>query len=184
MNVLPILKSEFPLHGISGYLVNNWELGATIRVVSGTPFNVTQNQDESFTGNGGDRPDLVPGVPIYNYTKILSDAQPGTTSTYATRSYLNQAAFVLNTVPGAQGNISRNSFSNPIYSQDDAQISRIFPIHEKYNLDLRIEAYNVLNHPSFSSGNNGGPSFTGNFGEITGTSQNGRVFQGAIKVFF
>jgi hypothetical protein len=180
-NTTLVLKSKFPFEGIGGYLVNNWEFAPLVRLVSGTPFTVTEGQDESFTANGGDRPNLVPGVNPYNYTKIKSD--PGG-AVYADRSYLNQAAFVLNTVPGTQGNISRNSFSNPIYFQDDAQLSRIFPIHEKYNLDLRLEAFNVLNHPSFSAGNTGGPSFTGNFGEITGTSVGGRVFQGAVKVFF
>ena len=148
---------------------------------NGTPFTVTEGQDESFTANGGDRPNLVPGVPIYNYTKILAD--PGG-ATYATRSYLNQAAFVLNTVPGTQGNISRNSFSNPIYFQNDAQITRIFPLHSRLDLYLRLEAFNVLNHPSFTAGNTSGPSFTGNFGEITSTSVGGRVFQGVIKVLF
>jgi len=180
-NTTLVLKSAFPLQGIGGYLVNNWEFAPLVRLVSGTPFTVTEGQDESFTANGGDRPSLVPGAKIYNYTKIKSDPEG---AVYADRSYLNQAAFVLNTVPGTQGNISRNSFSNPIYFQNDAQISRIFPIHEKYNLDLRLEAFNLLNHPSFSSGNNSGPSFTGNFGEITGTSVGGRVFQGAVKVFF
>jgi hypothetical protein len=54
-----------------------------------------------------------------------------------------------------------------------------------------LEAYNVFNHPSFSSGNNspsvsnGVANFTdGKFGEITGTSVGGRVFQGSVKVFF
>jgi hypothetical protein len=177
-NVLLVLKSHFPVHGIGGYLINNWEFGTDPRLVSGTPFTVTENQDESFTANGGDRPNLVPGVPIYNRTKVRA------ATGYANRSYLNQAAFTLNTVPGTQGNISRNSFRNPIYFQNDAQVSRLFPIHERFNLDLRIEAYNVLNHPSFSSGNNSGPSFTGNFGEITGTSVGGRVFQGAVKILF
>ncbi len=180
-NVILVLKSAFPIHGFGGYLVNNWEFAPLVRLVSGTPFTVTEGQDESFTGNGGDRPNLVPGMNPYKYTKIKSD--PGG-AVYGDRSYLNQAAFILNNVPGTQGNVSRNSFSNPIYFQNDAQISRIFSIFERYNLALRLEAYNLFNHPSFSSGNNGGPSFTGNFGEITGTSVGGRVFQGAVKVFF
>jgi len=144
--------------------------------------------DISFTGNGGDRPNLVPGVPIYNYTKILSDPS----SNYSDRSYLNQNAFVANTVPGTQGTVSRNSFSNPIYFQNDAQISRIFPIHEKLNLYFRLDAFNVINHPSFTSGNNGAnvsnavATFAGSgskFGEIT-SATGARVFQGAVKVFF
>jgi hypothetical protein len=51
-------------------------------------------------------------------------------------------------------------------------------------MDLRIEAFNVLNHPSFNNPNSGGPSFSGTFGEITGTSVGGRVFQGAVKLSF
>ena len=191
-NTYLVLKSRLPLQGIGGYLVNNWEFAPLVRLVSGTPFTVTQNEDESFTGNGGDRPNLVPGVPIYNYTKIKSDTQLGTKQNYLDRSYLNQNAFVANTIPGTQGNISRNSFSNPTYFQDDAQISRIFPIRERYNLDLRFEAFNVLNHPSFTSGNNGAnvsngvATFAGsgsNFGEIT-SATGARVFQGAVRVFF
>jgi hypothetical protein len=186
-NTTLILTSAFPIHGIGAYLVNNWQLAPLIRIVSGTPFTVTEGQDESFTANGGDRPNLVPGVDPFKYTKIKSD-HGGTV--YANQSYLNQAAFVLNTVPGTQGNISRNSFSGPVYVQDDVQISRIFPIREKYNVALRLEAFNFLNHPSFSNPNSAGPSFTGNFGAITTTTYNGvtgaggRVFQGAVKVFF
>ena len=189
-NTYMVLKSKFPLHGIGGYLVNNWELAPLVRVVSGTPFTVTQNVDQSFTGNGGDRPNLVPGVPIYNRTKIYSDT--GITTKYADRSYLNQNAFTANTVPGTQGTVSRNSFYNPIYFQNDAQISRIFPIRERVNLLLRLEAYNVLNHPSFSSGNNGANVSNAavtfnlpgsNFGELTGSNA-ARIFQIAAKVSF
>lgn len=180
-NTYAVLRSAFPIQGVTGYLVNNWEFAPLVRVASGTAFTITQGQDQSFTGNGGDRPNLVPGVNPFKYTKIKSDHSG---AIYADRSYLNQAAFVLNTVPGTQGNIGRNTFSGPIYFQNDAQISRIFPIHERYNLDLRLEAFNVLNHPSFNGPNSGGSSFGGTFGEITGTSVGARVFQGAVKVFF
>ena len=180
-NATVVVRSMFPIHGITGYVVNNWELAPLLRVVTSQPFTVSEGQDESFTGNGGDRANLVPGVNPIHYTKILSD-HSGTV--YANQSYLNQAAFTLNTVPGTQGNISRNAFYGPIYIQDDAQISRIFPIHENLNLDLRLDAFNALNHPSFNNPSSGGPSFSGNFGAITGTSVGGRVFQGAIKVSF
>ncbi|MDQ2834920.1 MAG: TonB-dependent receptor [Acidobacteriota bacterium] len=184
-NTFAVIKSAFPLHGITGYLVNNWELAPLIRLASGTAFSVTQGQDQSFTANGGDRPNFVPGVNPFNYTKIKSDNKPGQTPIYADRSYLNSAAFTLNTVPGTQGNIGRNTFSGPMYFENDAQISRIFPIRERYNLDLRLEAFNVLNHPSFSNPSSGGPTFNGgSFGQITSTSVGARVFQGAVKVSF
>jgi hypothetical protein len=195
LNIYGVFKSKFALHGIAASLVNNWEFSPLIRLVSGTPFTVGENLDESLTGNGGDRPNIVPGVPLYNYNRasIRSDTQPGTTQNYGDRGYLNQNAFSENIVPGTQGNEQRNMFSNPNYFQNDAEISRLFPIHERLNLDLRIEAYNVLNRPSFNAGNTN-PSVSNsvatfnqsgsNFGEITGTSVGGRVFQGAIKVLF
>ena len=178
-----VLKSAFPLHGIAGYLANNWEVAPLLRIVTSTPVNVSEGQDESFTGNGGDRPNSVPGVNPYKYTTIKADPLG---AVYADRSYLSQSgAWVLNTIPGTQGNVSRNAYKGPIYIQNDAQISRIFPILGKYNLDLRLEAYNFLNHPSFNNPNSGGNNFTGgSFGEITGTSVGGRVFQGGIKVSF
>ena len=180
-NLILVLKSAFTLHGVRGYLVNNWEFAPLIRLVSGTPFTVNEGQDQSFTDNGGDRANLIPGMNPYNKTKIKSD--PGG-AIYADRSYLNQAAFTLNTIPGTQGNLGRNSFRNPIYFQDDAQVSRSFPIHDQYKLTLRLEAFNVLNHPSFNGVKNGGPTFSGTFGEITGTSVNPRIFQGAVKFTF
>jgi Carboxypeptidase regulatory-like domain len=193
-NAYGVLRSHFPVGGVTGYLINNWELGPLVRLVSGTPFTVNEGSyDISFTGSGGDRPNLVPGVPIYNYTKIQSAIGLSGAAQYAVRSYLNQAAFTANTVPGTQGTAGRNAFRNPIYFQNDVQLSRIFPIHEKYNLDLRFEAFNVLNHPSFSSGNNSASVSNGvasfnqpgsTFGEITGTSVGSRVFQAAAKIFF
>jgi hypothetical protein len=70
-----------------------------------------------------------------------------------------------------------------MFFQFDSQISRIFPIGEKLNLDLRLEAFNVLNHPTFSNPSSGNPA-SSTFGEITGTSNSARVFQGGIKVIF
>jgi hypothetical protein len=67
--------------------------------------------------------------------------------------YLNQAPSQVPDIwfSGTYGNISRNAFRGIPSYQVDAQISRIFPIHERLNLDLRLEAFNVLNHPNFSN---------------------------------
>ena len=82
-----VAKSAFPIHGIAGYLVNNWELAPLIHTTSGTPINVTTGSDISLIDVNNDRPNQLPGVNPYNYTKINSS------KTYAGGSYLNQAAF-------------------------------------------------------------------------------------------
>ena len=69
------------------------------------------------------------------------------------------------------------------YTHLDAQISRIFPVREGIKVDLRLEAFNVLNHPSFSNPSSSGPAGS-SFGEISNTTIGARVFQGGFKVIF
>jgi hypothetical protein len=65
----------------------------------------------------------------------------------------------------------------------DAQVSRIFPIHESLNMTLRLEAFNVLNHPNF--GTPDAKRSDGAFGQIGGTNlSSARVFQGVLKFNF
>ena len=131
----------------------------------------------------------------------------------ANREFLNPAAFAQVTAPcpltpgtttlapgcqylGTYGNISKNSFRGPSSLQFDAQISRIFPIHENFTTTLRLEAFNVLNHPDFNppSGTTTGSlaANTGSaaaltsstFGQVSSTFNQARVFQGSIKINF
>ena len=75
------------------------------------------------------------------------------------------------------GNTTRNEFRGIPSYQVDPQVSRIFPIHESLNLYLRLEAFNVLNHPNFSNPGASNPATPSTFGYITGASA-ARVFQG------
>jgi hypothetical protein len=202
-NIVLITQSKFPLTGIKAWLVNNWVFAPLIHIQSGAPFTVRSGQDNSFTGVGSDRPKLVPGVPVYLHNAIR------TASGQANRGYLNPAAFAQVTagcpVPlspatcpgyGTYGNISRNAFRGPTNYQFDAQISRIFPIHESLAATLRLEAFNVLNHPNFNvptgntTGTPGGTTgqnadLTSNtFGQIITTANQARIFQGSVKITF
>jgi hypothetical protein len=203
-NIVVITKSNFHMSNrITSYIVNNWELAPLVHIQSGAPFTVTSGQDNSFTNIGNDRPNLVPGVPIYLHQQIRS----GTGQ--ANRGYLNPAAFAQVTAGcptpispvtcagyGTYGNIKRNSFRGVTNYQFDAQISRIFPIHESLNFTLRLEAFNVLNHPNFNlptgttTGTPGGPTgqmavlTSGTFGQVSTTANQPRIFQGSIKFNF
>jgi hypothetical protein len=190
-NVVLVTTSHFGLPRLAGAIVNNWEFAPKIQILSGAPFNVTSGQDNSLTDNNGlDRPNLVPGVPIYArvaFQKLNSEA---------TREYLNPAAFQQVTTTagcvapytacpalGTQGNISRNEFRGiPAYNVD-AQISRIFPVQEWLKATLRLEAYNLLNHPNFSTPA-ASLNTTTTFGQVSSTSNAARVFQGSVKLIF
>lgn len=54
-------------------------------------------------------------------------------------------------VPGEIGNSGRNFFLAPRYFQWDSSLSKKFKITESVNFDLRFDARNVLNRPSFDN---------------------------------
>ena len=85
---------------------------------------------------------------------------------------------------GSYGNIGRNTFRGLPNYQFDAQLSRTFPLHERLNAVLRLEAFNVLNHPNFSTPTTSFSSST--FGQISATASgsNPRLFQGSVKFNF
>jgi hypothetical protein len=208
-NVVIVVQSKFTLPRLAALVVNGWEFAPLTHIQSGAPFTVTSGQDNSFTDVGNDRPNLVPGVPIYLH--IANRSLTGS----ANRAYLNPAAFAQVTAPctaalptgtaltpancptyGTYGNIGRDSFRGLPNYQFDAQISRIFPIHERLNMTLRLEGFNVLNHPNFNlpttgtTGTVGGQTgsaavlTSSTFGQISATTNTARVFQGSIKFNF
>ena len=193
-NVVVVAKSGFHLQNrLEKFLVNDWELAPLVHITSGAPLNVVSGQDNSLTAVGNDRPNLVAGVSPYAKVNF----RKGTGA--ANREYLNPAAFaqvtascgaVLNgcATLGTYGNIGRNAFRTPPYLQFDSQLSRIFPIGERFSLALRLEAFNVLNHPDFALGSIGANQTltSSTFGQVgqTATGNNAREFQGSVKVAF
>ena len=203
-NAVLIAKSGFNAHlnNFEKLLVNNWELAPLIRIQSGAPFTVTSGQDNSLTDVGNNRPNLIPGVNPYAEVKFHK------ATGVANREFLNPAAFAQVTVNctststggcpalGTYGNIGKNTFRGPSSLNFDAQISRIFVIHENWSTTFRLEAFNVLNHPDFqppSSSTTGSlPANTGGaatltsstFGQVSATYNQARVFQGSIKINF
>ena len=80
--------------------------------------------------------------------------------------------------------------------QFDAQVSRVFPIWERRSMQLRLEAFNLLNHPNFnapsgattgtlaSTSGSAAALSSSTFGQVSSTSNTSRVFQGSIKLSF
>ena len=191
-NLVIVAKSNFhDMNRVGRLMINNWELAPLMHITSGTALNVTAGQDNSLTDVGNDRPNLVLGVNPYHEVKFNKGAGE------ANREYLNPAAFQQVTAPcgsnlngcptlGTYGNIGRNAFRSPPFFQFDAQISRMFPIHERLTLDLRLEAFNVLNHPDFGFPTTPQNLTSSTFGQVsqTATGNAARVFQGSVKLIF
>jgi len=171
-NTTMVVSSHFAsMNGWKGAIVNGWQAAPLIRVLSGLPLNVTSGLDNSRTGINLDRPNLVSGVPVYTGNKIQRTANLG---------YLTRAAFSQNAV-GTYGNVARNAFRQPNFYNVDLSISRQFPIHEQLKFQLRMEGFNILNHPNFNAFTTALNS--GTFGNATGAADP-RIFQLAGKFNF
>jgi hypothetical protein len=64
----------------------------------------------------------------------------------------------------------------------DASISKTTKIHERHSLELRMDATNIFNHPTWSVGNQTITST--NFGKITSTFFGRRLVQFALYYRF
>lgn len=173
-----VAESHFHLHGWQGYAINHWELAPIVRFTTGAPFNVTTGLDNSLTSVNNDRPNLISAA------KVFTGAHPLQNST-KNPSILNLAAFSANAI-GTYGDLGRNAFVGPKFFNIDAALSRRFPIRDRLDMQLRLEAFNVLNHPNFSNPGTLSINSTSSFGKITSTASgsNPRLFQGAVKFTF
>jgi len=185
-NATLVASSHLPLEGWKAQLLNHWEISPLVHATDGAPFTVTTGVDNSLTAQGNDRPNLTNPVGVYTNKAIRSGA-----STNA--QFINLANFTANPL-GTFGDSGRNAFRGPKLLQVDSALTRTFPLHEALALNLRFEAFNVLNHPNFaapgSSGYLGSSSAinSSTFGQVTttvnGTAGGARIFQAAAKITF
>ena len=132
---------------------------------AGQPQSVLDSSDPSLTGIGLDIADRVAGQPVFINGRV------------------NKAAFT-HPAPGTYGNSGRNSLRSPGYTDFDTAIAKDFRLTaERVNLNLRFEAFNVLNHPNLNPTvlqYNGSASVFG----IYTIARDPRILQAAAKVTF
>ncbi len=143
----------------------NWELSTILTKRSGLWFSPVSGRDNSLTGNGLDRPDVVGDIHV---------ASPGL------NQWFNQAAFRTN-ANGTFGNAGRNILEGPGAFTFDMALIRRLHLFERHRFEIRAEAFNVLNHPVF--GNPRNSIIDANFGRIL-TSNDPRILQFALKYSF
>ncbi|MBN8731407.1 MAG: TonB-dependent receptor [Acidobacteria bacterium] len=132
-------------------------LDSIIRIRTATPVLVVSGRDALGLGiTSVSRPDLVSGQPLY----LESDGYPG-------GRIFNPAAFDAATpqAQGRQGNLGRNVMRGFDLHQVDLSLRRRFRVTESVGLDLRADAFNILNTANF--GNPTGVMTSGNFGRTT-----------------
>jgi hypothetical protein len=165
--------------GVLKGFTKDWRVAPIVSLYSGQPVNILDGTDVSLTGEAMDRPNVVAGV---------SNPFPHTTN-----EWFNPALFAGNCSlaawagnpscqpAGTFGDAGRDVLHGPGTIQWDMAVSRIFPIKERWNLEIRADFFNIMNHANWNAPTAALNSST--FGQVTsfGTP---REIQLAAKVHF
>ncbi len=167
-------------HGLLANLVGGWDMNYVFMGRSGQPYNLVATGDianisgsKGSTGNYG-RPDLI-GDPNTACTVGGATWDLGTA-----KCQFNPAAFAVPS--GAYGNLGKMTFRNEPFYNLDLSVNKNFNLGERRSLQLRFEAFNVLNLQIL-----GTPNTTlgqSNTGQVSSVASTPRQLQIAAKFSF
>lgn len=187
------------------WLSKGWELGGIFKVNTGIPLSATFGAGTDVLGQNNSSPYDYPDVLRNSGCKQLSN--PGNV-----KQYVKSTCFFVPTAPSAafyasncdpnagvypqcfnlRGNAGRNLITGPGLQNLDVSVFKNNPIKkisEAFNVQLRAEIFNILNHPNFSIPANfdifdatGAPIPNGSI--ITSTATPSRQIQFAVKAIW
>jgi hypothetical protein len=160
--------------GVGAAVLGGWRVSSFLTLMTGLPLYFNASSTSLRAPGNTQTPDLVAPV------KILHGIGPGN-PWFTTSSFAAPAAATF-------GNVGRNYLSGPGFFNLDASLSKSVRFTERYNLDLRLEAFGVTNTPQFFFASNGGSAAgttlgSSSFGQITSAS-GGRQLQLGAKFNF
>ncbi len=159
--------------GFAGRVLEGWSITGLVTAQTGHPFDIFGNQDSDHTGRSA-----------RGYFLGGGSQPPGTDKTFT-----GPAASAFELTPfDVQPNIGKNWWYGPSYVNVDAAVLKNTSITERFNLQLRVEAFNLFNHTQFSQPDNLLQDST--FGQSTSTitrpdgTTSARQLQVALKLLF
>jgi hypothetical protein len=164
------LPSLANLGALAKNAISGWGFSGIFTYQSGFPVTPRVSFDNSESETYADRPNVVPGVPIF----------PSGTRT-ATH-WFSPAAFVV--APPLQfGNAGKGMIQGPHLLDVDAAVLRDFRLTDRFKLHFRAEAFNLANHTNLADPD---PHIdeTLTVGNISSTATASRQLQFALKLTF
>ena len=152
-------------------IADGWSLAGVVSAQSGQPFGVLAGQDNSLTGVGRDRADLI-GDP--SRTARVDPNRDPVLEWFNTKAFAHSAA-------GTFGTSGRNNLFGPMLASVDMSLMKDFRFYREYSVQFRAEAFNLLNRANFNLPAN--RITQGTFGRIT-SAQDPRILQFALKFKF
>jgi hypothetical protein len=177
---LPVGKGKLFLNhnALLDEAIGGWEISGTVVESSGNPYQITSNGTTYNQSQGSQFPNVVPGVSSRPAHRTVDQ-------------WFNPSAFSA-PANGTFGNAQRNPLVGPGLNVVNLTAGKTFDLGwEGVKFNLRCDATNAFNHPSFGVPNGslttspGSNVFTGpSAGQITSTTVGGRVLQLSGRLSF
>ena len=148
--------------------IGGWALAGVLTLQSGPHFSVRSGRDNSFSGVGLDRADLVGDI-----------SRPAGVD--PVREWFNTEAFVQN-APGTFGSSGRNIIPGPGLANVNMALSKSFTVYRESSIQFRAEFFNLMNHPNFIAKRSDNLT-SGTYGRIT-SADDPRILQFGLKLLF
>ena len=149
-------------------VLGGWQLNGIFTWSTGTPLTITTDALQCACPGNTVFANVVPGA-----NTIMQNGS----------AYLNPAAFT-SPAAGSFGTLGRGAIFGPGYRNYDMSLFKNFHVHDKFNLQLRGEAYNLTNTPRFMNPvtNISSPDFGQTVTSINGAF--GRQVNVAVRIMF
>ncbi len=160
-------------------LTEQWDLSGTARFATGFPVTLLDNSDRSLLGTLGngannyllDTPEYMPG-PLHINTNGRNGRPAFNTSLFSEEAL------------GQLGNAKRRMFYGPGIENFDMTLAKTLRLTDAQSLELRLEAFNALNHAQFyGPASVDGQIEDSNFGQIVSAAAP-RLLQIAARFVF
>jgi len=177
-----------PSNAVASRIVSGWNLGSVMVWQSGTPFSVLSGRGTfNRAARAGGTNTAITALNKSQLDEIIGFRQTGSGPYIVAASAIGPDGRGVNAdgaaafqgqvffQPGAAqiGTLQRRYFSGPWNFAYDLSVQKVTQIRESHSIELRIDAQNVFNHPTFDVGGDHTLTST-QFGRITGTGFAGR----------
>jgi hypothetical protein len=118
-------------------VAGGWQTTGTLVLLDGQPFTVTMKTNNSYAQAGSWYPNLIGNPLAVNRGPY-----------HGTNQWFNEAAFAA-PANGTFGTFRRNTLYGPGLERVNFSLGKTFAIVENVGLQIRADANNLFNHPSF-----------------------------------
>ena len=165
--------------GVLNQLIGGWQWNGIFTAQGGFPLTPQIGFNNSGTGDNNIT-DVPSWNPNFHGSAVLGQRD----------RWFDPKAFVMPAV-GTFGNVSRGALRGPGLFNIDTSFFKRIKISERWNMQFRAEAFNILNRANYAYpnaiifvGNSASYSYTDSAGATTFTSTSSRQLQFALKLFF